>query len=52
MLLLAILNYYKLFHPTLFFAILNNFNIWLLVIFLLGLLVVINGYLIGGYYRL
>jgi hypothetical protein len=56
MLLLAIISYYKLFHLTLFFvyyklfhprlflAILRNFNIWLLVVLLLVLLVVINGY--------
>jgi len=36
--------YYKLFHPRLFLAILSHFNIWLLVVFLLVLLVVINGY--------
>jgi len=46
MLLLKILGYYKLFHPKLFFAILSNSNIWLLVPILL---VVINGYFIGGY---
>jgi hypothetical protein len=54
MLLLAILGYYrlfhfiflnyKLFHLRLFLAILNNSNIWLLVVILLVLLVVINGY--------
>jgi len=44
MLLLAILGYYKLFHLILFLAIINNFNVWLLVILLLKLLVVINGY--------
>ncbi len=36
--------YYKLFYPRLFLTILSNFNIWLLVVFLLGLLVVINDY--------
>jgi hypothetical protein len=56
MLLLAILGYYrlfhrklffvyyKLFHPIIFLAIQNNSNIWLLVIYLLVLLVVINSY--------
>jgi hypothetical protein len=43
-LLLVIFCYYKLFHPRLFLAILSNYNIWLLVILLLRLLVVINGY--------
>jgi hypothetical protein len=36
--------YYKLFFLRLFLAILNNYNIWLLVVLLLMLLVVINGY--------
>jgi hypothetical protein len=59
MLLLAILGYYRLFHLKLllsiindftldyFFAILSNYNIWLLVIRLLGLwwlLMPINGH--------
>jgi hypothetical protein len=51
MLLLAILGYYRLFHVKLFLsirnyflAILNNFNMWILVVPLLGLLVVINVY--------
>jgi hypothetical protein len=56
MLLLTILGYYRLFHlklllfyiilfhSKLFLGILNNSNIWLLVVILLGLLVVINGY--------
>jgi hypothetical protein len=56
MLLLKILGYYRLFHLKLFFfyyklfhlrsflAILNKSNIWLLVVILLVLLVVINGY--------
>jgi hypothetical protein len=45
MLLLPIIGYYKLFHLRLYFAILNNFNIWLLVVILLVLLVAVNGYL-------
>ncbi len=36
--------HYRLFHLRLFLAILSNFNIWLLVVILLGLLGVINGY--------
>ncbi len=56
MLLLAILGYYRLIHfklllsinkllcPRLFLGIPNNFNIWLLVVILLVLLMVINGY--------
>ncbi len=40
------LNYFcpLLFHPKLFLAILNNYNIWLLVVLLLMLLMVINAY--------
>ncbi len=57
MLLLTILGYYILFHFMSFLAILNNFNIWLFVTFLLGLLViillvVIDGYFIAGYWWL
>jgi len=37
-------GYFLLFHPKLFLAILSNYNIWLLIVILLGLLVVINGY--------
>jgi hypothetical protein len=44
MLLLAILGYYRLVHLKLFLAILSNSKLWLLVIILLVLLVVINGY--------
>jgi hypothetical protein len=40
----VIIVYYKIFDPRLFLAILSNYNVCLLVIFLLGLLVVINGY--------
>jgi hypothetical protein len=55
MLLFKILSYCRLFHLKLFLsiidyctldffvAIISNFNIWLLVVILLGLLVVING---------
>jgi hypothetical protein len=43
------LIYYRLFHPRLFLAILNNYNIWLLVVILLMAI----GYFfigaIGGY---
>jgi hypothetical protein len=55
MLLLAILDYYRLFYlklfesiinyfTRLFLAILNNSNIWLVVVSLLRLVVVINSY--------
>jgi hypothetical protein len=64
MLLFAILDYYRLFHPRLFLAIISNFKIWLLVVigysFIRGiggyfklnyhkLLMVINEYSIGEY---
>jgi hypothetical protein len=52
MVLLAILSDYKLFHPILFLAILSKINIWLLVILLLGLLEVINGYWYIVYWKL
>jgi len=45
MLLLVILNYYRLFHFKLIvYYRLFHRNIWLLVVLLLGLLVIINGY--------
>jgi hypothetical protein len=61
MLLLTILNYYKLFHLKLFLsiinyftldnflAILNNFNTWQLVVLLLRLLVPILLVVINAY---
>jgi hypothetical protein len=43
-LLLVTFVCYKLFHLRFILAIINNYNIWLLVVLLLGLLVVINCY--------